>query len=441
MDVQPQLTDDPHMDDGERRTPALSTRMIVMATLVVVLVAVASLVTLLWTFRQGTDQNKTQLDAVRAALSIALGTGGLAALLLAAIRQQTSEQVAADTRHDATERRVTELYTKAAEQLGSDKAPVRLAGLYALERLAESNAEHRRTIVNVLCAYLRMPYIPPREDRSPQTRGGLGIRRRTPAYLRPRPMAQSRLNADALQREELQVRLTAQRILADHLRPYPDDQGRPTNPKFWGTNGTDIDLDLTGATLIDLDLSGCRLGEVRFAEAQFVGWIDFSDAKFTDGTSFRKASFGDYADFESATFQEVADFNDVRFHGSADFVMTKFESSCEFDGTRFAEHARFSYAKFCADAGFWKSQFASSATFAHARFTRYVTFEDATFARTPDFDTAWAQRLSVDESIYKVRMWPSGWTAEPVAPGVKPSDLIGKWERLTLKGDTSKAAT
>ena len=50
-----------------------------------------------------------------------------------------AEQSQKDTVTDATERRVTELYTKAADQLGSDKAPVRLAGLYALERLAQDN--------------------------------------------------------------------------------------------------------------------------------------------------------------------------------------------------------------------------------------------------------------------------------------------------------------
>jgi hypothetical protein len=56
---------------------------------------------------------------------------------------------------------VTELYTKAADQLGSDKAPVRLAGLYALERLAQDNPSQRQTIVNVICAYLQMPYTTP----------------------------------------------------------------------------------------------------------------------------------------------------------------------------------------------------------------------------------------------------------------------------------------
>ena len=50
-----------------------------------------------------------------------------------ALGQQHQEIATALTDRDATERRMAELYTRAAEQLGNDKAPVRLGGLYALE--------------------------------------------------------------------------------------------------------------------------------------------------------------------------------------------------------------------------------------------------------------------------------------------------------------------
>ena len=90
--------------------------------------------------------------------------------MLAFRRQHHQEIATVLTDLDATERRITELYTKAVEQLGNDKAPVRLGGLYALERLAQDNPAHRQTIVNVICAYLRMPFPPQRqpESRSPR---------------------------------------------------------------------------------------------------------------------------------------------------------------------------------------------------------------------------------------------------------------------------------
>jgi len=94
-----------------------------------------------------------------------------AALLLAIRRQLLAEtahelaernhqialQAQAHTETDAAERRVTDLYTTAVEQLGSADAAVRLGGLYDLERVAQNNPAQRQTIVNVLCAYLRIP--------------------------------------------------------------------------------------------------------------------------------------------------------------------------------------------------------------------------------------------------------------------------------------------
>jgi hypothetical protein len=124
----------------------LSLRSIVIGGVVLFLAAVSSIVALLLTLGSGTPTDAVRLDVIRTAASIVLGTGGAAALLLAARRQRATEldlvqkdNAALDARHDATERRVTELYTKAADQLGSDNAPVRLAGLYALERLAQDN--------------------------------------------------------------------------------------------------------------------------------------------------------------------------------------------------------------------------------------------------------------------------------------------------------------
>jgi hypothetical protein len=100
----------------------------------------------------GTDRTSARLDAVRTGLAAGAGAGAAVGLMLAFRRQHHQEIATVLTDLDATERRITELYTKAVEQLGSDKAPVRLGGLYALERLAQDNPAQRQTIVNVICA-------------------------------------------------------------------------------------------------------------------------------------------------------------------------------------------------------------------------------------------------------------------------------------------------
>jgi uncharacterized protein YjbI with pentapeptide repeats len=63
------------------------------------------------------------------------------------------------------ERRVTEAFTRAIEQLGSDRPEVRLGGIYALERISQESEEFHWPIMETLTAYVRenAPW-PPRKD-------------------------------------------------------------------------------------------------------------------------------------------------------------------------------------------------------------------------------------------------------------------------------------
>src|SRR6266536_1335169 len=53
------------------------------------------------------------------------------------------------------EGQITERFTRAIEQLGSDNLDVRLGGIYALERIASSSQADRGPILEVLTAYVR----------------------------------------------------------------------------------------------------------------------------------------------------------------------------------------------------------------------------------------------------------------------------------------------
>src|SRR5215467_9400652 len=50
---------------------------------------------------------------------------------------------------------VTDRYTKAVEQLGSDKLDVRIGGIYALERIARDSATDHPVVMEVLTAFIR----------------------------------------------------------------------------------------------------------------------------------------------------------------------------------------------------------------------------------------------------------------------------------------------
>lgn len=262
---------------GNEPARVLRTRTILLWGAGLLVVAAVAATLLLSLLGGGRPEDSARLDALRTAASIVVGTGGAAALLLAARRQRSAELDLAQKDHDATERRITEMYGKAADQLGSDKAPVRLAGLYALERLAAGHPEHRQTIVNVFCAYLRMPFNPKKDE------------------------------------EELQVRKAAQRILMLHLRP-----GSAETPSgdFW----VDTDLDFSEATLVGLNLTHCVIRSIVCYNTRFQELASFRGTEFRTKADFNRARFEGRVDFRGTVFGGDRDsFNGAFFADAADF--------------------------------------------------------------------------------------------------------------------------
>ncbi|MET8212815.1 hypothetical protein ABZT51_44110 [Streptomyces sp. NPDC005373] len=95
-------------------------------------------------------------DVIKTTITVLTLMGAVLAGLYA-YRKQLLEEGAS---HRADETQFAERYAKAAEQLGHDQPAVRLAGVYAMARLADDWTEQRQVCVDVLCAYLRMPYQP-----------------------------------------------------------------------------------------------------------------------------------------------------------------------------------------------------------------------------------------------------------------------------------------
>ena len=69
----------------------------------------------------------------------------------------------------AQEGQITERFTRAIEQLGSDKMAIRLGGIYALERIANDSDKDYWPIMETLTAYVRENA--PWREQSPRMRG------------------------------------------------------------------------------------------------------------------------------------------------------------------------------------------------------------------------------------------------------------------------------
>jgi uncharacterized protein YjbI with pentapeptide repeats/uncharacterized membrane protein YidH (DUF202 family) len=286
-------------------------------------------------------------EATRTAALVGLLAGGVMALVLLARHFWRVEQATEAHEFDVIERRGTDAYARAADQLGSDKAPVRLAGLYALERLAHGEVRYRQTIVNVICAYLRMPYAPPEQAGDTVS--------------------------DVAERG---VRVAAQRILASHLRPADEEL-------FW----PDVDLDLTGATLLDFVLTGCRIRTATFDRAHFAGEISFNAAQFVADARFANARFvSRRADFRGAWFAGKADFTGAGFAGDSEFAGVKFEADALFGKAVFAGMADFTQAAFGGVARFRAVMFVGRAEFGGAWLATEADFSSAAFSKDAVFN-------------------------------------------------------
>lgn len=227
---------------------------------------------------------------------------GAAALLVISYRRQLTTETGA-------EREVAKLFTdtfdSASDKLGSDHAAVRLAGVHALARLADEAPEGRedlvQMVIDVLCAYLRMPY--------------------TPA---PEPLAKKATDDQAKEHHQQhlefaslrEVRHTIIRVIGNRLR----------DPTRW--RGKDYDFTGTvfdGGDLYEAHFTG---GTVDFSHARFAdGAVNFSHTQFTGGVvSFYRAEFaGAVVAFNAAKFADglVTFDRALFFHGTVFFGAAK----------------------------------------------------------------------------------------------------------------------
>lgn len=261
----------------------------------------------------------TVLDIVRIGLSVGAGTGGLFALWLATRRQRSAEQtlvlqreVSESTVTDTTERRITDQYSKAIDQLGHEKGAVRLGAVYSLERIAQDHPGHRQTVLDVFSSYLRLPFVPP-ADRGAQ-----------PGLAAGKPAEAAETHA------ELEVRYTIQSMFWEHLG---DPTKRGSEGRFW----PDLDLDLSRTVLVDPIFRQLRVRNLKcegtvvhgladFADIQADGVCGFGGAKFLGRLILARSVFRTGLTLMSSSFEAEVDLSAITVANP--FMLGK----CQFSG-------------------------------------------------------------------------------------------------------------
>lgn len=218
----------------------------------------------------------SQLQAAREAVRtqlLTLGAGFFAAGALAFTWRNFSL---------ARQGQVADRYTRAVEQLGSDKLDVRIGGIYALERVARDSVADHPVVMEVLATFTREhsrePWPPGSADPAvtratrPDVQAAMTvIGRRTPGRDRDRiDLTGAVLPGAVLFRTDLtRVRLVDANLTGAVLHGADLSQSN-----LAGVTLTWADLvgaRLTGTRLLNADLTSAKLANVDLAGAQLDG--------------------------------------------------------------------------------------------------------------------------------------------------------------------------
>jgi uncharacterized protein YjbI with pentapeptide repeats len=299
-------------------------------------IGLAAAAGLYWLLSHYLESSSANVDAnfkvqlAQLALATVAGAGAAAGLYVAYRKQRNDE--AGQLREQ--DRLFTERFSRAADQLGHDSAAVRLAGVYALGRIADDSPRDRDTCMRTLAAYLRIPFG---ADGAGSSGDG-------------------------------EVRRTALGVISERLDP-----NRPE--KFWAA--------------ADLNLQGAQLDEIDFHDAR-IGSLTLSDARLENDANFKGTTFESDANFGCVTFCGQAIFDEAKFLGRANFAESKFSvAGASFVKVTF-EGARVSFyqARFEGDANFGSAAFAGSSYYQKAFFGAYANFNRANFSAVAEFGSA-----------------------------------------------------
>ena len=252
-------------------------------------------------------------------------TGGAIAVmgLIETFRKNNNEKLKTDQEKEKNDRDHLrqvragrrERYTKAVEQLGDEKAPIRMGGVYTLVGLVdewledesidkyEDRLKEGQVIINNLCAYIRSPFTLASHynELSNPTPKGIYKDKKEKFYA-------DKATLDS----ETDVRLGIIKEIHDRLQ----DSDKNT-PGAW----SDFEYDFSGSTFFyPIDLTNSYYAKpINFSGSTYTSWADFS------GSTYKGEAY-----FRNSTYQSKAIFNGSTYKGRTVFIGSIFYSDVSF---------------------------------------------------------------------------------------------------------------
>jgi len=234
------------------------------------------------------DNREFSLDVVKTIIS---GLG-FVATVLAAVGLFCNYQNSQQEQHLNSERLMTDRFSKAVEQLGSRDIPVRIGGIYALERIAKDSPKDHRTIMEVLTAFVRSKSLK-EESQSPKQE-----------YTKFTTDVQSALTVLARRDTSNEPKDRYLDLSGISIEGANLNNANLANVSFDGTSLSSAHLEganltralfsnayLDGATLINANLRNATLKNTKLRNARLKGAL-LSDA-ILEGTDFTYSDLSD----------------------------------------------------------------------------------------------------------------------------------------------------
>ena len=291
-----------------------------------------------------------------------------------------------------------ERYTKAVEQLGDEKAPIRMGGVYTLVGLVdewleeESLSENEKlkegqVIINNLCAYIRSPFtLASQHGKLSQNK--IKSKNKFKKFIRKYIQQNFYINKANFQ-AEVDVRLSIIKEIHDRLKG-PEEN----TPGAW----SDFEYDFSGSTFfypIDLRNSyyakpinfsdSIYQSRADFRGSTYEGWADFTGSIYRGWADFRGSIYRGWAYFSRSTYKDVADFTGSTYQSRANFSRSTYQEEAYFSRSTYQGRAYFSRSTYQEEAYFTGSTYQSRAYFRGSTYQGRADFTGSTYQGGADF--------------------------------------------------------
>ena len=300
---------------------------------------------------------------------------------------QQKEQFEANSfKERKAERR--ERYTKAVEQLGDEKAPVRMGGVYTLVGLVdewleeesiekyEDRLKEGQVIINNLCAYIRSPFtLASRYDE---------LSKDNPISEGIYKDNQQKFYSDKAElKAEADVRLGIIQEIHDRIQgPDKNTPGAWSNFEYDFSGSTFFyPIDLTNSYYAKpINFSGSTYkGEANFSDSTYKSWANFTDSTYKSWANFSDSTYQALADFSDSTYKDVADFSDSTYKSWANFTDSTYKDVADFSDSTYQYWAIFSRSTYKGWAIFSRSTYKDVADFRGSTYTGWAYFRGSTY--------------------------------------------------------------